>query len=57
MIRFVKHYFDNIGGIELYPIISLVLFFTVFSFMLFVVTKIPKKIIKEQSELPLDTEN
>lgn len=57
MIRFAKHYFENIGGIELYPIISLVLFFTVFSVMVLMVLKIPKKAIKDHSELPLDTKN
>jgi len=57
MIRFAKHYFEGIGGIEIYPIISLVLFFAVFTTMLIIVSKIPKKIIKEHSEIPLDSKN
>jgi len=57
MIRFLKHYFDNIGGIEIYPIISLLLFFLVFTVMLIIVTKIPKHIIKEHGEIPLDNKN
>jgi hypothetical protein len=57
MIRFVKHYFDNIHGIEIYPIISLVLFFTVFAAMIFIVSKMSKKSIKAHSELPLDNKN
>jgi len=55
MIRFVKHYFEGIGGIEIYPIISLLLFFSVFVTMLFLVSRIPKKNIKEHSEIPLDS--
>jgi len=55
MIRFIKHYFDNIGGIEVYPIISLLLFFMVFAIMLIIVFKIPKNTIKEFENLPLDS--
>jgi cytochrome c oxidase cbb3-type subunit IV len=54
MIRFAKHYFEGIGGIEIYPIISLILFFTVFTTMLVIVSKMSKKNIKKHSEIPLD---
>jgi len=57
MIRFIMHYFDNIGGIEIYPIISLLLFFMVFTIMLIIVLKIPKNTIKEFENLPLDSKN
>ena len=57
MIRFAKHYFEGIGGIEIYPIISLLLFFTVFTTMLVIVSRIPKKNIKEHSNIPLDPKN
>jgi len=57
MIRFIEHYFDNIGGIEIYPIISLLLFFLVFTIMLIIVIKIPKKTIKSHSNIPLDSKN
>lgn len=57
MIRFAKHYFEGIGGIEIYPIISLLLFFTVFITMIFLVSRIPKKNIKEHSNIPLDSKN
>ncbi len=56
MIRFAKHYFDPINGVEIYPIISLVLFFMVFITMLIYVYKIPKKSIEEISNLPLDND-
>ncbi|NDK18338.1 MAG: CcoQ/FixQ family Cbb3-type cytochrome c oxidase assembly chaperone [Flavobacteriales bacterium CG03_land_8_20_14_0_80_35_15] len=57
MIRFVKHYFEGINGIEIYPIISLLLFLTVFVTMIFIVVKMPKKNVELHSEIPLDTEN
>ncbi len=57
MISFAKHYFEGIKGIEIYPIISLLLFFTVFVTMVLIVIKMPKKSIELHSEIPLDSEN
>lgn len=54
MIRFVKHYFEGMADVEIYPIISLVLFFTVFITMLIYVLKIPKKSLEKISNLPLE---
>jgi cbb3-type cytochrome oxidase subunit 3 len=56
MLKFVKHHLDTISGVEIYPIISLLLFFLVFSVMLFIVLKMPKKNIEELSNLPLDND-
>ena len=53
MIRFVKHYFEGIADIEIYPIISLILF-AVFITMLIYVMKIPKTSIEKNSNLPLE---
>ena len=60
MLRFIKHHFDSIDNVEIYPIISLLLFFAVFITMLFYVSKIPKKkafdgaslIIKKKGDAP-----
>ncbi len=57
MIRFAKHYFENINGIEIYPIISLVLFFIVFTTMVIIVLKMPKDSIEEISNLPLENDS
>ena len=54
MIRFVKHYFEGIADVEIYPIISLLLFFIVFITMLIHVMKIPKTSIEKISNLPLE---
>ncbi len=57
MLKFIKHHLDTISGVEIYPIISLLLFFFVFTTMLIIVLKMPKKNIEEISNLPLDKDN
>ncbi len=54
MIRFVKHYFEGMTDVEIYPIVSLLLFFIVFITMLVHVLRIPKQSINEVSNLPLE---
>jgi cytochrome c oxidase cbb3-type subunit 4 len=54
MLKFISHNFDGMEGIEIYPIISLLLFFIVFITMLIIVIKMPKKNIDEISQFPLD---
>ncbi len=57
MLKFIKHNLASIEGVEIYPIISLLLFFIVFITMIIFVIKLPKSRIEEISQLPLDTEN
>ncbi len=54
MLKFIQHNFDGMNGIEIYPIISLVLFFIVFITMFIIVMNISKKRIDEVSNLPLE---
>ena len=56
MLKFISHNFEGIDGIEIYPIISLLLFFIVFVTMLIIVIKMPKNRIDEISQLPLDND-
>jgi len=56
MLRYIKHHLDSISDVEIYPIISLLLFFIVFVTMLIYVYKIPKTSIEEVSNLPLDND-
>lgn len=56
MLRYIKHHLDTIKGVEIYPMISLILFFIVFTTMLYFVFKMPKKSIDELSNLPLDND-
>jgi hypothetical protein len=44
------------SGVEIYPIISLILFFVVFVTMVMIVLKMPKTNIEEMSNLPLDNQ-
>ena len=57
MLKFIRHNFDGMNGIEIYPIISLVLFFIVFVTMVIIVMNISKKRIDEVSHLPLEEDD
>lgn len=57
MLKFIKHNLESIDGVEIYPIISLLLFFLVFISMIFFVFKLPKNSIDEISHLPLEDDN
>jgi hypothetical protein len=52
MLKFIKHNLETITGVEIYPIISLTIFFT--AFVLFTVWAFTysKEKIKEISEMP-----
>ncbi len=56
MLKFIKHNLEGIDGVEIYPIISLLLFFIVFVSMLIFVFKLPKRSIEEKSQLPLESD-
>ncbi len=55
MLRYIKYNLETIDGVAIYPIISLLLFFTVFVVMLFIVIKMKKSNIEEVSRFPLDS--
>jgi len=50
----IKNVLENIGGIGLYGIISLCLFFTFFTGMLIWAFRLRKPYLKSMEELPLD---
>ncbi|MDY7396665.1 CcoQ/FixQ family Cbb3-type cytochrome c oxidase assembly chaperone [Aureibaculum sp. 2210JD6-5] len=54
MLKYIKHHLDTMNDVEIYPIISLILFFAVFVTMLVHVMRIPKKSIENISNLPLE---
>ena len=56
MLKFVKHYMDSISGIEIYPIISLLIFFSFFVGLFFWVFTAKKEYIEKVSNLPLDNQ-
>ncbi|AWM14842.1 CcoQ/FixQ family Cbb3-type cytochrome c oxidase assembly chaperone [Flavobacterium sediminis] len=57
MLKFVKHNLETIVGVEIYPIISLTIFFVVFvAFFIWAMTYSKEK-INELSELPFKEDN
>lgn len=57
MLKFIKHNLETISGVDIYPIISLTLFFIIFvAFFIWAMTYSKEK-IKELSELPFEEEN
>jgi len=57
MLKFVKNHMDSITGIEIYPIISLLIFFTFFVVLFWWVFSAKKDYIKKVSNIPLDNQN
>ena len=56
MLKFVKGHLESIDGVEVYPIISLLIFFIFFVGLTYWVVTMKKSDIKEISNLPLDKE-
>lgn len=57
MLNFAKNYMETISGIEIYPIISLLIFFTFFVILFWWVVTTKKEYINTVSNLPLDNNN
>ncbi len=57
MLKFVKHHMETIAGIEIYPLISFIIFFIFFLGLTIYVLRLNKKDIDEVSNLPLDDNN
>ena len=57
MLKFVKNHMESISGIEIYPIISLLIFFTFFVLLFWWVFTAKKEYITKVSNLPLDLDN
>lgn len=57
MLKFIKHNMDTISGIEVYPIISLLIFFIFFVALYTWVMTYKKDKITELSHLPFSDEN
>lgn len=57
MLKFVKHHMESISGIEIYPIISLSIFFIFFLILGWWVLRAKKEHITYLSNLPLESTN
>lgn len=56
MLKFIKYHMETITGIEIFPLISFVIFFLFFLGLLLYVYTADKKEIAEIASLPLDNE-
>ncbi len=57
MLRYIKNYMDSISGIEIYPLISLIIFFAFFVILFWWVFTAKKDYIERVSNIPLDNQN
>lgn len=57
MLRYIKGHLETIDGIEIYPIISFLIFFTFFIGLGLYVFKMKKSKIETLKNIPLDEEN
>lgn len=56
MLKFVKSHMDSILGIEIYPLISLLIFFIFFSLLFLWAVSAKKEYFSSVSNLPLEDE-
>jgi cbb3-type cytochrome oxidase subunit 3 len=56
MLRFIKHNLTGMLHVEIYPLISLIMFTLFFAVMLWYVFKMSKNRVTEMSAMPLDLE-
>lgn len=54
MFKFIKQYAEKIDHAQVYPLISLIIFFLFFVVLLFFVKKMDKASITALSNIPLD---
>jgi len=54
MLKFIKENMTTIDGIEIFPIISLLLFSTFFTFLIIWVIRTKKEHINEMKQYPLN---
>ncbi len=57
MLKYIKNHMESITGIEIYPMISLIIFFAFFVLLFWWVLTAKKDYIKTVSNIPLDNQN
>ena len=57
MLKFVKNHMESITGIEIYPVISLLIFFIFFVLLFWWVFTAKKDYIESVSNIPLENQN
>ena len=54
MLKFIKHHMSSIDGIEIYPIISLIIFTLFFTLLIVYVMRMDKKHVEAIKNSPLE---
>ena len=57
MLKFVKGHMETIAGVEIYPILSLLIFFIFFVALFWWVFTAKKDYINTVEQIPLETDN
>lgn len=57
MFKFIRQYAESISNVNIYPMISLIIFFLFFITLLLMVKKMKKERVAELSNLPFDTKD
>jgi uncharacterized membrane protein len=57
MLKFIRQYADKIDGIEIYPVVSLVIFVVFFLAVLVYAKKMKQSSVEAMSQLPLDLQD
>lgn len=57
MLRYIKHNLSEIDGIEIYPILSLLIFVLFFTIIILYVVKMNKKDVEDLSAIPLEDDD
>lgn len=57
MLKYIKNHMESITGIEIYPLISLLIFFVFFVVLFWWVVTAKKEYINTVSNIPLDNQN
>ena len=56
MLKFIKHHMESITGIEIYPLISLLIFFIFFTVLIAWVIRSDKDYIARMEHMPLEND-
>lgn len=57
MLKFIKGHMESMEGIEIYPVISLLIFFIFFVLLFLWVFTAKKEYVDEVSKIPFETNN
>ncbi|CAN5116043.1 cbb3-type cytochrome c oxidase subunit 3 [soil metagenome] len=57
MFKFIKKYVETMQGVNIYPVISLIIFFVFFVMLLILVKKMKADTVNEISNIPLENES